>query len=80
MPFAAVSAKGQVTLPIQIRKALGISPLDRLSIEQHDDSIVIRRIADFFELRGAFGRALPREEEKARMARGIARHLKGERL
>ena len=39
---SSVSPKGQITLPIDARRRLGIRPKDRVIIEIHDDSITIR--------------------------------------
>jgi len=63
MAFTTVSSKGQITLPVQLRRKLGIRPGDRLQIEAVDDAILIRRAPDFFELEGFLGKALPRSEE-----------------
>lgn len=80
MPFSSISIKGQVTLPARLRKKIGLKPGDRVSIESSEDAIVIRRVRDFFEFEGAVGKALPPEEERERMMRGVAeRTLKGGR-
>lgn len=72
MPTAAVSIKGQITLPARFRRKLGLGPQGRVTIETEGDAIVIRRAADFFELDGFLGKALPPEKEKAAMMRGAA--------
>jgi AbrB family looped-hinge helix DNA binding protein len=38
-----VGAKGQVTLPIEVRKQLGIEPKDKVLIEVVDNKAVVRR-------------------------------------
>jgi AbrB family looped-hinge helix DNA binding protein len=72
MPTAAVSVKGQITLPARFRRKLGLEPNGRVTIETEGDAIVIRRAADFFELDGFLGKALPAGQEKAGMMRGAA--------
>ena len=72
MPIATLSAKGQVTLPAKLRKNLGMRPHDRLVIETAGDAIVIRRTADFFELEGFLGKALPEGEERSKMLKAVA--------
>jgi AbrB family looped-hinge helix DNA binding protein len=41
--FTTVTSKGQVTIPIGIRRALGIREGDRVAVEQHDETVVLRR-------------------------------------
>jgi AbrB family looped-hinge helix DNA binding protein len=79
MVVSTVSPKGQVTLPARVRKQLRIKPNDRVTIEAVDDTIVIRRAPDLFELEGFLGKALPEEQEGARMRRAVAAHARGER-
>ena len=42
MPTATVTAKGQVAIPVRIRRRLGIEKGTRLYIEERDDEIVLR--------------------------------------
>jgi len=79
MPISTISVKGQVTLPVQMRKKLGIRPNDRVIIESVEDAIIIKRAADFFELEGFLGKALPETEERGRMMRAAAVRTKGRR-
>jgi bifunctional DNA-binding transcriptional regulator/antitoxin component of YhaV-PrlF toxin-antitoxin module len=64
MPVSTVSSKGQVTLPVQVRK---------------DDTIVIRRAPDMFELKGFLGKGLPERDERERMQKAVAALVKGGR-
>jgi len=73
---AAVSTKGQVTLPAGLRRKLGIEPHDNVMIESAGDSIVIRKVEKFLNLKGFLGPALPAEEEERRMLNAIAEHAK----
>lgn len=77
MPVSTVSSKGQVTLPAQVRKKLRIAPNDRVTIEAVDDTIVIRRAPDLFELKGFLGKGLTERDERARMQKAVAAHVKG---
>jgi len=43
MPTVTLSAKSQLVLPSEVRKALGIHPGDRLIIEAHGDYAVVRK-------------------------------------
>ena len=75
MPIVTVSSKGQITLPASSRRALGIKARARVLIEVTDNAIVVRPVPDFFELKGFLGKGLPPEEERRRMAEGVARHV-----
>jgi AbrB family looped-hinge helix DNA binding protein len=44
-----VTRKGQVTIPIDIRRKLGIKEGDKLAVEEHDDEIVFKRAKGFAE-------------------------------
>jgi len=61
---ARVSSKGQITLPVESRKAIGIKPGDCVLIEVENAEIVVKRLGDFFELKGFLGKAMPRREER----------------
>ncbi|MFZ0132703.1 MAG: AbrB/MazE/SpoVT family DNA-binding domain-containing protein [Desulfobacterales bacterium] len=47
MHISKLSAKGQVTIPMEIRKALGIEPGDLVAYEIQGHSIRLKRIAPF---------------------------------
>ena len=79
MPISVISAKGQITLPAKLRKKFGLRPNDRVVVESTGEGILIRSAGDFFELGGFLGKGVPREEERARMMKGIAAHFRGKR-
>lgn len=43
MDITTVTEKGQATIPMKFRKALGIKPRDRILFEQNDDGALILR-------------------------------------
>jgi len=45
--ISKLSRKGQVTIPANIRKAIGIEPGDLISYELHGKSIKLKRIDPF---------------------------------
>ena len=47
MHVSKVSAKGQVTIPIEIRKAMGIEPGDLITYELQGQCIKLKRITPF---------------------------------
>jgi len=75
MATSIISSKGQVTLPARMRRQLGLRPNDPVTIETVGDAIVIKRAADFFELRGFLGKALAPEVEARRMREAVSRHV-----
>ena len=77
MPISTISVKGQVTLPVRMRRKLGIGPNDKVVIESVDDAIIIKRAADFFELEGFLGESLPEAEEQKSLMRAAAARTKG---
>jgi len=44
MNFSKISAKGQVTIPVSIRKALAIEPGDLIAYELKETSVTLRKI------------------------------------
>jgi AbrB family looped-hinge helix DNA binding protein len=75
MAIFIISKKGQITLPIQMRRQLKLKPRDAVTIEAVGDAIVIKRAVNFFELKGFLGAALPAETEKGRMQGAVKNHL-----
>ncbi|KKS98171.1 MAG: hypothetical protein UV73_C0003G0113 [Candidatus Gottesmanbacteria bacterium GW2011_GWA2_43_14] len=51
--YSVVNIKGQVTIPSEIRKKLGVDPQDKVMIMKEDDKIVIHTLPDFFSLMGS---------------------------
>lgn len=79
MAIATVSTKGQITLPVASRRALGIKPHDRVTIEVRQTEIVVKPVPDFFELDGFLGKGATQEEEREAMMAAVAEHVLGKR-
>ncbi len=56
--LSTVTRKGQVTLPIEIRKRLGISKGDKVAILLVEDKVILRPVRSVAEL--TFGAVKPR--------------------
>lgn len=73
-----VTRKGQVTIPIDIRRRLGIKEGDKLAVEEHDDEIVFKRARSYAERSaGIFAKyRLPKpltpEEEREAFGQAVA--------
>lgn len=80
MTYATVSSKGQITLPAEARRSLGIRPRDRITIEVSRGQIVLRAAPGILRLAGMAGKAAPRGEERAGAMDHVAgRHAKSPR-
>ncbi len=77
MPISTISSKGQITVPARVRRLLNLKPNDRVTIESGGNAIIIRKAADFFELKGFLGKALPIQEEKRSMQQKASAHVRG---
>jgi AbrB family looped-hinge helix DNA binding protein len=81
MVRARITAKGQVTVPKEIRDRLGVGPGDDLDFEFAGERLEVRpirrrRLAEF---RGTFrvDRALDFADERERARRALAEHVFG---
>lgn len=54
MTTARVSEKGQVTLPAQARRRLGIEPRSKVEVEVREKDILIRPVRSIRDVCGAF--------------------------
>lgn len=52
MTTATISEKGQLTVPIDIRRELGLKPHSRVEFEVRDGEVVLRRVRTVAELAG----------------------------
>lgn len=79
MQLVAITTKGQITIPINIREKLGLEPGDKVIVEEDAGSARVKAVRDFFSFRGALkGRRLPtsREIEKIVATEAARRYLK----
>lgn len=53
MTTSTLTSKGQVTIPKEIRDALGLKEHDRVSFVRRGDDVIIKPIKDIIELRGS---------------------------
>jgi len=54
MSIATVSSKGQLTLPSQHRRKLGIMPGSKVEVSVRGDELVLRPVPSLSELQGVF--------------------------
>jgi AbrB family looped-hinge helix DNA binding protein len=51
MSYVTMTVKGQITVPVEIRRSLGLKPGRKLNISLNGDSIVIQKPAALEEVR-----------------------------
>ena len=81
MTTIAISEKGQLTLPIDVRRKLGLAPRSRVEVEVRDNEVVLRRVRTVAELAGILkDRAKPGttfEDERRSAQRAIVKEVVG---
>ena len=53
MTIVAVTKKGQVTIPVKIRKKFGIEEISKVEIVEEQGKIVIKKCPSIFDLAGS---------------------------
>lgn len=80
MPLAhsRVTAQGQISVPAEVRKRLGIGPGSVLEWDQQGSSIVVRRAGRYTsqDLHDALFKRQPRRRSLAALKEGIAQHMR----
>lgn len=59
MLLTTITVKGQVTIPLDIRKKLGVKAGDSVSFEDVGDVVIVKPVGDFFSLRGSLSGKIP---------------------
>ncbi|MEI6564963.1 MAG: AbrB/MazE/SpoVT family DNA-binding domain-containing protein [bacterium] len=77
MTFATLSSKGQLTVPVDARRALGLHPGSRMLIETLADRIIIRTPGDLLSLGGVLGKAKSRSMERKAMVGAVSKRSRG---
>lgn len=63
--ITTITQKGQVTIPAEIRKYLGIEPRTKILFSFHNEHVVISPAHDFMNLRGSVKSKKKYSDEKA---------------
>lgn len=72
--YSSVTQKGQVTIPIDMRKFLGIKTGDEVAFIQENDGIKIKQKSDFFSLYGSI-KPKSRPENFKKMRKNFIKYL-----
>ena len=74
-----VTAQGQISIPVGVRRKLGVGPGSVLEWDQEGDKIVVRRAGTFSSEdihRAIFGGRKPRKRSVEEMEQGIAEYIR----
>lgn len=78
LPQSKVTAQGQISVPAEIRRKLGIGPGSVLEWQEEGDRVVVRRAGLYSSEdihRAVFSR-VPRTRSIEEMKQGIAEHMR----
>ena len=65
--YSLVNSKGQVTIPSDIRKKIGIKPGEKVVIKHEDGKVSVAPVGDFKSFRGSVpAREVPADFDKLR--------------
>lgn len=77
-PQSKVTAQGQISVPAEIRRKLGIGPGSVLEWEEEGDRVIVKRAGRYSSEdihRAVFSRT-PKARSSAEMKQGIAAHMR----
>ena len=78
LAHSKLTAQGQISVPAEVRRRLGIGPGSVLEWEQEGSAIVIRRAGRYSseDLHHALFKSRPRRKSLAELKAGIQRHMR----
>jgi len=73
-----LTAQGQISVPVEVRRKLGVGPGSLLEWDQEGDRIVVRRAGRYSseEIHQKVFAETPRTKELADLKEGIRRHMR----
>jgi len=80
LPQSKVTAQGQISVPAEIRRKLGIGPGSVLEWEQDGEQVVVRRAGRYSseEIHHALFTQTPEPRSEEELRQSISRHLRAE--
>lgn len=72
--ITTVTQKGQITIPVAMRKALGINPYDRVRVRMGDGAIKVEPAEDLLDIAGKF--KAPKGKSALRARAYMEKHYK----
>jgi len=77
-PQSKLTAQGQISVPVEIRRKLGLGPGSVLEWEEEGDRVIVRRAGRYSSEdihRAVFSR-VPKARSAEEMKQGIAEHMR----
>lgn len=66
MPYiSTLTQKGQVTIPVEIRRFLGLSPSDQVAFLKREKEVIVKPAVDFLSLKGSIKTRKKYSDQKA---------------
>jgi AbrB family looped-hinge helix DNA binding protein len=77
-PRSRVTTQGQISVPAEIRRKLGIGPGSVLEWDEQGGEVVVRRLGDYTsaEIHSALFASRPKRRTLEELKRGIGRYVK----
>ena len=83
MTTVNISDKGQITVPAAMRRKLGLASRSRVTLELHDDALIMRPVKTISDVAGIFreqarGKRASWEKVRRQVTETVAREVAGE--
>ena len=77
-PQSRVTSQGQISVPVEIRRKLGIGPGSVLEWEEEGDRVIVRRAGLYSseDIHHAVFARVPKRRSMEEFKRGIAEHMR----
>jgi len=78
LAHSKVTAQGQISVPAEVRRKLGIGPGSVLEWDEQGDVVVVRRVAQYTseDIHDAVFGSKPKPRTLSELKQGVARHMK----
>jgi AbrB family looped-hinge helix DNA binding protein len=78
LAHSKVTAQGQISVPSEVRRKLGIGPGSLLEWDEQGGQVVVRRVAQYTseDVHRALFQATPKPRTLAELKKGIAQNMK----
>ncbi len=79
LALSKLTAQGQISVPAEVRKKLGVGPGSILEWDERNDEVVVRRAGRYtsVEVHAAlFAKAKPKQKAAVSVKEGIRKHMR----
>lgn len=74
--ITTITQKGQVTIPVAMRNALGWSPYDRVEVKMGDGGVKIEPIEDLLDIAKRYSFKAPKRKNALKARKWMEKHYK----